>query len=113
MNFETVTAVLSGTFYILALEKIFTLLVSKKNIYKKYGFEGNAVFGLALLDIFGASTIWIKYTLVGSLGVLTLFCLCAGAVHYNLKNKTFKDSFMPWIGVLCTLTIFLEYIVIK
>lgn len=112
MNFEMVTFILSGTFFVLAFEKFFNLFISNKNIYKKYNFDKNVVICLMLLDIFGAITIWIKYTLIGSLGVLTLLCLCLGSIYFNLKNRTYKDSFISWVGLLCSLTIFLEYIII-
>jgi hypothetical protein len=113
MTFEMVTFILSGTFIVLALEKLFYLIFFKKNMYKKYNFDKSVVFGLAMLDLFGAITIHIKYTLIGSLGVLTLFCLCLGSIYYNIKHKTYKETLLAWIGLLCSLTIFLEYIIIK
>lgn len=111
-GFEYITFILSSMFLVLSLEKMFSLFIKKTNIYEKYGFEKNMVLGLSILDLFGAITIWIKYTIVGCLGAITMFCLCLGSIIYNIKRKTYKESILAWFGMICSATILIEYVVI-
>lgn len=110
-GFQFITLVLSGVFFILSLEKLYSIFIKKVNLYEKYAFEKNMVLGLSALDLFASITIWIKYTLIGCLGVLTMFCLCLGSIIYNIKNKTYKESLLSWFGLICSATILVEYVI--
>lgn len=110
-GFYIVTFILSVTFGILALEKLYAI-ITRKNIFEKYNFGFDVIFILAILDLFGATTIWMKYSFIGSLGALTLGCLSLGSIFFNIKFKSFKESMPAWISLFFSITVFLEYLII-
>lgn len=112
-GFYIVTFILSATFIMIALEKLFTLFIKKKNILEKYEFKKDLVFALIILELFGGIAIWMKYSLIGSLGVITLGCLSIGSIYYNLKHRTFKESMPAWFSLFFSITILMEYMIVQ
>lgn len=107
MNAQILVTGLLSLFFIFASSiKIFgwqkLIFETQREMFKSYGFNRQFMALIGFVEFFGAVTIWLNGTAVGTIGALAIAGTSAGAIFFHLVYDTWKD------GIPATVTLILS-----